>query len=96
MTLSPRFAVLIATLGSAMAMTLTLLHYARSHSAQIPGGFWALVLGAGFVGILAGAGGHLAMPAEKRCTTTAIALGILSAALAVGLLLADIVWSFGS
>jgi hypothetical protein len=96
MTHSPRLAVLVAAFGSATAMALTLLHYAQSHRAAAPGGYLAWMLCAAFVGLLCGAGSHWAAPLDRRSGPTAIAIGALGAFLTAILLLATLVWTYGS
>jgi len=96
MTLAPRIVVPIAILGATTATAVTLLYYAQSHRSSSPGGYLALITGAAVVGLLCGAGNYWAGPMEGRSGVTATAVGVLSALATAALLLAVLIWSYGS
>jgi hypothetical protein len=55
-----------------------------------------LITGAAVVGVLCGAGNYLVAPIEGRSGIAAIAVGVLSAFATAALLLAVLIWSYGS
>ena len=96
MTLVPKIAVPIAILAGTSASAVTLLYYAQSHNSSSPGGYSALITGAAVVGLLCGASNYWAAPAQDRSGIAATAVGVLSALATAGLLLAVLIWGYGS
>ena len=86
----------VAVLGSAATICITLLHYAHAHQQGVPGGYFAVGLGAIIVGLLAGAGGYFSATPERRAPSAAVAVGVVVSLVTAGLLVATLIWAFGS
>ena len=89
-------AVPVVALGSALAVASTLLHHTQAHRLGVPGGYLPLGLGAVCVGLVASVGCFLVAPQERRSVPAAILVALVVAFATSGLLLATLIWAFGS
>jgi hypothetical protein len=79
---------------SGIAVAATLLHYAQAHRVGSPGGYGALVVGALSVGFLAWLGGYFSSISSRLAKAITAGLGVAAATATV--LLATLIWAYGS
>ena len=83
----------LAVVGAIIVTSMTFLQYVQAHREGHPGGYLPLAIGALFVGIVVSACTYFS---GRRHVFSAIACGIGTAVLFIGVLLATITWSYGS
>jgi hypothetical protein len=90
------WSVSIATLGSVIVSSTTLLHYLRAHESGASGGYLAIALGSVGVGVLASLRGYLSLTVPQRRLSSALAVAAIVGLLTFGILTATLIWAFGS
>jgi hypothetical protein len=91
-----KWSVPLSAIGSIIVAAATFLHYANAHRQTKPGGYFALALGALTVGLLVTLGSYFNRPKPMRSRVAAILSGVFASIVFVLILLATLVWSFGS
>lgn len=93
---SASWLVLVASIGSILATSATLLQYIQAHREAQPGGYLPIILGAVFVGLLVAGCNYFAKLQNQRSGFTAVLLGVLASIVFIGILFVTLIWSFGS
>ena len=86
----------IVAVGSGVAVAATLLHHMQAYRAGVPGGYLVFGLGTLSVGVLAGVGTYFTAPATRRAIQKAAAVTVGVSLATAGVLLATLIWAFGS
>ena len=96
MSATPRIAVLVAAVGSAIIVAIAMVHYALAARASAPGDYRTWMLGSVGIGILCGTASLCAQPKADRTWWSGLAAGAVGAVLGAIVLLVAIVSAFGS
>ena len=86
----------VVAIGSVLATVATLFQYIQAHHVGQPGGYLPIVFGAIAVGLLVAGCGYFAKPQTARSGFAAVLLGVIASMAFFGVLLATLIWSFGS
>jgi hypothetical protein len=90
-----RWPVPLASLGSAVILAVTLLHYIQAHRLGVPGGYAPTFLAATAAGAIAGACSYFVAPLGQRSGISAALIGAIVALAFVCLLVVTLVSGFG-
>jgi len=92
----PQWFVPTTTIGSLIIIAVSLLHYAQSRRAGVPGGYSAICLGSLGVGLLIAMCIYFAAAPQERSVLASLRGGGLSALVSAAILFATLIWVFGS
>jgi hypothetical protein len=73
-----KWSVPLSAIGSIIVTAATFLHYANAHRQTKPGGYFAMVLGALAVGLLAALGSYFNRPRPMRSGVAATLSGVFA------------------
>jgi hypothetical protein len=92
----PQWFVPTTTIGSLIIMAVTLLHYAQSRRAGVPGGYSAICFGSLAVGLITSVCIYFATAPQDRSVPASLMSGVFSAMVSAAILFATLIWVFGS
>lgn len=86
----------LTAIGSVLITTATLVQYIQTHRAGQSGGYLPIVFGAFAFGLLVAGCDYFAKPKAARSAHTSSVIGTLASAAFFAVVLAALIWSFGS